>query len=82
MPLSFKIPANSSAMDTIDDWDPRNRASFRMLTNIGSGASWLISPMISANLVTKPAFGTNVRVCPLNNDVNEIQNVYCHTGEC
>ena len=73
MPFSFKILANSSAMDTIDDWDPRNRASFRMLTKIGRGASWLISVMIPANLTMKSAFGTNMRFCPRNSDANEIQ---------
>ena len=57
----------------IDDWDPRNRASFRMLTKIGRGASWLISVMIPANLTMKSAFGTNMRFCPLNSDANEIQ---------
>ena len=75
MPFSFKILASSSAMDTIEDWDPRNRASFRMLTKIGRCAAWLISVMISANLVMKSAFGISMRVCPLKSAAKEIQNM-------
>ena len=52
MPLLFKISANSSAMETIDDWDPRNLASFKILTKIGSGEYWLISATISASFLT------------------------------
>ena len=37
MPRFLKISANSSAMETIDDWDPKNRAPFKMLTKIGVG---------------------------------------------
>ena len=52
MPLLFKFTASSSAMETIEDLDPRNRASVRMLTKIGLGELLLRLVMISVNLVT------------------------------